>query len=165
MAAFCPRPSGRKPRRARLPPGHGGFTVVAPGHVRPVLSFSVSRPTTASPHAVWELFTEPRHWPSWGLTVRSHEGPERIDLGATGRVQTAVGFWLDYEITSFEPGRSWAWHVAGIPATSHRIDVAGRGVDDQPVVVSFGAPWWAVAYVPVLWWSLRSLVRRAETQI
>ena len=42
---------------------------------------------------------------------------ERIGPGTTGRVQTAIGVWLPFEITRFEPQSYWDWNVAGVGAT------------------------------------------------
>lgn len=124
---------------------------------------SVSRVTNAEPETVWDLMTLTRLWSSWGLSIRDHVGPESITHGSEGRVITILGFGLGYRITEFVPGRRWTWTVAGVEATHHELDVVDTD-GHRRVVVRFGAPWWAVAYLPVLWWSLRSLVERAERE-
>jgi hypothetical protein len=58
--------------------------------------------------------------------VRAVDAPARcITAGTRGRVQTAVGVWLPFEITHWEEGRAWCWTVAGVPATGHLIEATG----------------------------------------
>ncbi len=86
-------------------------------------------------------------------------------MGSRGTIAPVIGPRLHYEITGFEPMRSWTWKVAGVAATGHRI--AGRpgpsGTTRRTEVV-FDAPWWAPFYLPVLWLGLRRLARLAEIE-
>ena len=72
------------------------------------------------------------------------DGGTAVSAGAQGTVWTAVGLPLRFSITEFEPGRRWAWTVAGVAATGHEVTAAATGCR-----VRFDAPWWAVAYLPV----------------
>lgn len=81
---------------------------------------------------------------------------ELLTLGVTGRVWTPVGIPLPFEITEFVPGRSWAWTVAGIPATRHGVDPDGDGCR-----VWMSAPLWAPGYLPVLALALGRIERMA----
>ena len=47
-------------------------------------------------------------------------------------------------ITEFEPGRHWAWKVAQIPATHHRVEPVG-----DHARVGMAVPWWAGPYLTV----------------
>jgi len=59
-------------------------------------------------------------------------------------VRTPVGPWLPYEVTAFDPPRSWAWSVLSVPATNHVIAPAPGGCR-----VSFAVPTPAFAYLAV----------------
>lgn len=67
-----------------------------------------------------------------------------LALHATGSVQTPLLVAVPFEVTEFEPGRQWAWKVAGVPATRHRVDPVGSGTR-----VSISVPWWSAPYLTV----------------
>ena len=107
---------------------------------------SVSRHIDAPADAVWQVLVDTDAWPRWGPSVaRAEIDGDGLTLGATGRVHTPLGVALPFTVTEFEPGRRWAWTVAGVPATSHSVVPDGGGCR-----ASMGAPWWAPAYLPVL---------------
>ena len=106
----------------------------------------VRRTVTAPAPAVWRVLTDVMAWPSWGPSIRS-ASIDRLELalGATGRVETVVGAPLPFEITEFDPGRQWAWRVAGLPATDHVVTDLGDGTSE----IAFGVPWFAAPYLAV----------------
>ena len=142
------------------------------------MTFSVSRRIAASAEDVWALLTDTGKWPAWGPSITGVEpaapgittgpaagpadspgsGPEAGGLapGSHGRVRTVLGPALPYTVTAFEPGRYWAWSVAGIPATGHRVVPQDGGC-----LVTFTVPWWAPAYLPVCAVALRRIERLA----
>ena len=108
----------------------------------------------------WAIITEFEQWPLWGPTVRRVAVDEpRVAAGITGKVQTAVGVWLPFEITEVDPGRAWSWKVAGIPATGHAVSPTGR----SSCRLEFSVPWPAAPYVAVLRIGLRRVKYLAET--
>jgi hypothetical protein len=120
----------------------------------------VTRRLRAGPAAVWDVLVDTTVWPRWGPSVRAVEladGRTRIGLGAVGRVGTALGVWLPFEVTEWEDGRRWAWKVAGIPATAHRVladpDVPGASR------ATIEVPSWAPAYAPLCWVALGRIGR------
>jgi uncharacterized protein YndB with AHSA1/START domain len=117
---------------------------------------TVSRRIEAPAESVWNALTALADWPRWGPTVARAEltddGPLR--LGSRGTVWTPVGVPLPFEITEFQPGRSWAWRVAGVPATKHGVEPDGEGCRAW-----MSAPLWAPAYLPVLGIGLRRIER------
>lgn len=114
---------------------------------------TVSRHIDAPADAVWKLLVDTDAWPRWGPTVAGAEVDGGVlALGATGRVRTPVGVTLPFTITEFEPGRRWAWSVAGVPATTHSVEPDGTGCR-----ASMAAPLWAPAYLPVLAIALRRI--------
>ncbi len=107
--------------------------------------FSVGRHIDAPADAVWKVLVDTDAWPRWGPTVAGAElDVDELTLGATGRVHTPIGVALPFTVTEFEPGRRWAWSVAGVPATSHAVEPVGAGCR-----ASMAVPWWAPAYLPV----------------
>jgi hypothetical protein len=119
--------------------------------------FSVSRTLAAPPDEVWRLLVEVENWPRWGPTVSQvrldHSGG-RIHEGSTGMVVPPIGVPLPFRVTDFVEGHRWSWRVAGVPATSHRVEAVGAGAR-----VTFGVPWWAPAYLAVCELALRRLER------
>ena len=114
----------------------------------------------APPGKVWSHLTEVRYWPEWGPSVRAVEldlEGEAIGAGVTGRVQTAVGIWLPFEITRFEAERYWDWSVAGFRATGHRL----TALAEHRTRVEFTVPRIFKPYVWVLDRGLRRLERLA----
>jgi uncharacterized protein YndB with AHSA1/START domain len=117
----------------------------------------------AEPSAVWRALTDTAAWPAWGPTVAGgivDGGGRMIGPGATGRVRTAVGISLPFEVTAWEEGRRWAWKVAGVPATGHRVEAVSEGGCQAVMEV----PCWAFAYVPVCHIALWRLGRVATKE-
>lgn len=118
--------------------------------------WTTDRVIAAAPEAVWALLVDLEAWPRWGPTIAraklSHSGA--LALGSTGTVSTVFGVALPFTVTEFEPGRCWAWQVAGVPATRHEVRRALSGS-----VVSFGVPPWAPAYLAVCAVALRRIDR------
>ncbi len=120
---------------------------------------AIDRVVAAPPEVVWRILTDLEAWPRWGPSVKRAELDEGsvLTLGVRGRVWTPVGVSLPFTITEFVPGRSWAWQVAGVPATRHGVDPVGDGTR-----VWMSAPPWAPAYLVVLGIALRRIQRMAQ---
>jgi Polyketide cyclase / dehydrase and lipid transport len=116
---------------------------------------SVDRFIAAPPSVVWNLLVDLDAWPEWGPTVSSAwlDAPHtRLESNVTGTVRTAFGVAVPFTVTEFEPGRHWAWRVAGVPATHHRVEPAGSGAR-----ASMSVPWWAAGYLTVCAIALRRI--------
>ena len=127
--------------------------------LRPLPMLSVSRTISAPPEDVWALLVDVESWPRWGPTVGLawlDDGLSQIRSGSTGKVQAPLGPALPFTITDFEPGRRWAWRVAGLPGTSHEVQPVEAGTR-----VTFRVPPWAPAYLAVCAVALRRLERLA----
>lgn len=119
--------------------------------------WTVSRNIDASADAVWHVLTDLDAWPKWGPTVAGAElDGSGFEVGATGRVWTPVGIPLPFVISELDPGRMWAWTVAGVPATRHGVQPREAGC-----LVWMRAPLWAPAYLPVLVIALRRIAEMA----
>jgi uncharacterized protein YndB with AHSA1/START domain len=119
------------------------------------IMLTVDRVIPAPPWAVWDLLTDLEAWPMWGPSVRRGELDEphtELALHATGRVYTSLSIALPFVITEFEHGRQWAWRVAGVPATSHRVDPTDGGAR-----VTMGVPLCAAPYLAVCAIALRRI--------
>lgn len=106
----------------------------------------VRRNVEATPEFVWELLTDTLRWPEWGPSVTAVQcGTRYIAGGSRGRVKTALGLWLPFTVTEFIQRHFWAWRVAGIPATGHRVEALG----DSRTLVTFEVPAPAAPYLIV----------------
>ncbi|TVS77866.1 SRPBCC family protein [Mycobacterium helveticum] len=108
---------------------------------------TADRVVAAPPAAVWALLVDLDAWPQWGPTIRRarlDEPHTELGLRATGTVQTSLLVAVPFVVTEFDPGRHWAWKVAGVPATHHRVDPVGDGAR-----VSIAVPWWSAPYLTV----------------
>ncbi len=124
------------------------------------MGLSVSREVAAPVDVVWDLLTRVEEWPGWGPSVLGATVPSGvITAGARGTVRTAVGVSLPFEVTAFAEGRSWAWSVAGVPATDHHVRPTSSGCS-----VSFGVPWWAPGYLVVCAVALGRIERLATAR-
>jgi hypothetical protein len=112
----------------------------------------------APDNVVWHLLTDTNQWPRWGPSVRAVDCPTQfIGADTRGRVQTALGLWLPFQIVQWEEGRAWSWKVAGIRATGHRV----YSHNPDACQVTFDVPSWALPYLPVCATALRRLDRLA----
>lgn len=124
---------------------------------------SISRTIAAPPDVAWRLLTDLDAWAQWGPSVAGasidagSNSTGELRLGTRGTVQTVAGVSLPFEVTHFEDGRRWAWNVAGVPATDHRVEPTTSG----GCTVTFGVPWWAPAYLAVCAIALRRIERLA----
>ncbi len=110
----------------------------------------------AAPETVWDLLTDMRLWPCWGPSVRAVFSPERrVREETRGWILTAFGLALPFRVTAYEEGCFWAWKVAGIPATGHRLIPLGP----ESCRVLFELPRFAVPYAAVCRRACRNLAR------
>ena len=107
---------------------------------------------------VWSVFTDVERWPTWASSFTSVElidGPMR--LGAKARIQQPRLPTVVWEVTKWEPGRSWTWTTTAPGArteASHVLTVSGRGTLAEQSIVSSGP----LGRLAALVW--RSLTRR-----
>ena len=119
---------------------------------------SEQREIDAPAIVAWRFLIDTQEWPRWGPSVRAVDAPSRlIGPGHRGRVQTSAGLWVPFEITHWEPERYWAWRVAGLPATGHRVEPIGP----QRCRVSLLIPPWAPFYRPICRVALRRIAALA----
>lgn len=81
-----------------------------------------------------------------------------VRAGTRGRVRSALGVWLPFEVTHYEEGRAWAWRVCGVHATGHRVEELAP----NRCRVVFELPWLAAPYALICRWALRRIARILE---
>lgn len=106
----------------------------------------VTRLIAAPTERVWDILIDTHLWARWGPSVRKVDSRQRLlTNGFKGRLLTPLGLWLPFEITRFEPPFFWAWAVAGIPATGHRL----QPIDPNCCELIFEIPYRAFFYRPI----------------
>jgi hypothetical protein len=124
-----------------------------------MIHFSVSRHYRASSEELWRFLTDTTLWPMWGPTVMAARCSERfIRKGSVGTVRTPIGVWVPFVITEYDDLHFWAWKVAGIRATGHRV-AAQR---DQSCRLFFELPVYGLPYALVCWRATANLARLLE---
>jgi uncharacterized membrane protein len=107
---------------------------------------------------VWSVFTDVERWPTWASSFTSVElidGPMR--LGAKARIRQPGLPTVVWEVTKWEPGRSWTWTATGPGArteASHVLTRSGDGTLAEQAIIPSGPIGRLAAFV----W--RSLTRR-----
>ena len=119
----------------------------------------VARIIEAPAADAWSLLVDTARWPEWGPSIREVESSSRrIGPHSRGRVRTAVGPWLPFEVDRFEEGRAWSWRIRGVRATGHRVEPLGP----HRCRVVFEVPRFARPYLIVCRRALRRLARALE---
>src|SRR3954454_15727256 len=107
---------------------------------------------------VWSVFTDVERWPTWASSFTSVElvdGPMR--LGAKARIGQPRLATVVWEVTKWEPGRSWTWTATGPGArtdATHVLTASGSSTVATQTITSSGPLGRLAAFV----W--RSLTRR-----
>jgi uncharacterized protein YndB with AHSA1/START domain len=121
----------------------------------------VSRIIAASSEQVWQVIADPARWPEWGPSVKAAEVAESsLRRGSRGRVKTAVGFWVPFEVREFEKGRYWRWRIGVVPATGHLVEALGNGRSR----LTFEVPVLAAPYGIVCALAARRIARICEAE-
>ena len=106
---------------------------------------------------VWSVFTDVERWPTWASSFTSVElldGPMR--LGAKVRIRQPRLPTVIWEVTKWEPGRSWTWTATSPGArteASHVLTRVGERTLAEQAITSSGPIGRPAAFV------LRSLTR------
>ena len=107
---------------------------------------------------VWSVFTDVERWPTWASSFTSVElidGPMR--LGAKARIRQPRLPTVIWEVTKWEPGRSWTWTATSPGARTEASHVLTR-VGDRTVAEQAIRPSGPIGRLAAL--VLRSLTRR-----
>ena len=127
-----------------------------------VKHLTVTRIVDAPVARVWQLLTHLEEWPRWGPSIRSAELDDPavgLAKDATGSVTTVGGLRLHFVITEYTDRRSWAWSMAGVPATDHLVEDVGGACR-----VHFGVPAIAAPYLAICAMALRRIERIATSE-
>lgn len=127
---------------------------------------SFAADSLADPAAAWALLARPGRWHVWAPHVRGAWGlgGEEVEAGARGLVRAFGALPVPAVITAKEPQRSWTWRV-GPAEMVHRVEPRAGGcrvaIDLRAPAPLEGAL--ALAYGPVIGWTLRRLAAKAAT--
>ena len=83
-------------------------------------AFSHTVTTTASPDAVWAVWTDVAGWPAWDVELDSAALDGAFEEGATGRLVPKRGPSARFRIEDVEPGRAYTL-VTRLPLGSLRV--------------------------------------------
>ena len=99
----------------------------------------------AAVERVWEVLHEVERWPEWASTVTSvrrlDDGP--LAVGSRVRVEQPRIPPTEYEVTEFEPNRSFTWTATapGVRTTArHRLEQLGAGTTRVTLAVEQAGP-------------------------
>lgn len=70
-------------------------------------AFSHTLETTARVDAIWRLWTDVSSWKNWDKGLKDAELSGPMALGSKGRIIPLSGAPAEFEITAFEPNRSY----------------------------------------------------------
>src|SRR5215471_6978897 len=107
---------------------------------------------------VWSIFTDVERWPTWASSFTSVElidGPMR--LGAKARIRQPRLPTVIWEVTKWEPGRSWTWTATSPGARTEASHVL-TPVGDRTVAEQAITPSGLLGRLAAFMW--RSLTRR-----
>jgi uncharacterized protein YndB with AHSA1/START domain len=88
--------------------------------------------SSASPAAVWALWSDPERWPDWHPQIESGELEGDFEVGTTARVKLRRGGRTRLKIVELEPERLLIDETRFPGARlghEHRLDPAGDGVE------------------------------------
>ena len=113
----------------------------------------------APPDRVWDVLTDVERWHEWTRSITSVERPDSgpLRLGSRARViQPRLSPAL-FEVTRFEPGRSFTWESRsnGIAAVaSHEVEPVPAG---SRVRLALSLEGWPLLIIG--WWARRISIR------
>lgn len=92
-------------------------------------TYGVSRSTTATPAAVWRVWSDPNNWSRWnsGITSARVDGP--LADGTTGTMTTSRGSSHEVTFHDVTPGRGFSMSMHGPPLTNvtFRCEISPAG--------------------------------------
>lgn len=100
------------------------------------------RSTTASPEAVWAIWSDPATWPTWNPDVAAVDLASPLASGARGTMTTAHGA-VGVTVAELDPGRSFVLEAEPLPGAKIAITCAvrpleGGGADISQAVEAVG---------------------------
>ena len=92
-------------------------------------TYGRSRASTASPSAVWRVWSDPDTWHEWNPNVRRMTMHGPFADGTTGEMATNAGRTHAITLANVQPGRSFEVHTSVLPLTrfTFHCEVAASG--------------------------------------
>jgi hypothetical protein len=96
-------------------------------------TFEYQHPTTASPDAVWRLWSDVARWPEWDSDLEIVTLDRDFSVGATGSLKPKGMDPFPFTITRAEPGRGYADETP-LPGATLRFDHDLLETEDGAVI-------------------------------
>lgn len=77
--------------------------------------------TSASPAAVWRVWSDVNSWPEWNPDMKASRLDGPMKLGQTGNIDTRSGGKHDVVVTHYEEGHSFELESTALPGTKMAI--------------------------------------------
>jgi Polyketide cyclase / dehydrase and lipid transport len=84
--------------------------------------YGTSAETSASPDAVWRVWSDMSTWSSWNPNVTSMDWKGGFVSGSSGVMNTPAGQHHQMQLADVVPGRSFALLTAVVPGTRFRFN-------------------------------------------
>ena len=121
--------------------------------------FSTTVDIAAPPGRVWAVMTDVERWPEWTASVRrltrKDSGP--FGLGSRVRIEQPKLRPADWEVTTFEPGRTFTWvtrSVSLLATGTHSVEPIAEGTRATLSIRFDGL------LAPVITWLTSGLIQR-----
>jgi Polyketide cyclase / dehydrase and lipid transport len=111
------------------------------------LAHNCSRETSASPEAVWNIWSKPDAWPEWNPDVQEIKLNGPLAAGTTGTMRTKRGGAHPIRFESVESGKSFQLQAAAIPGAKFHFRctieplASGGSRISQSISMSGGMAW------------------------
>jgi len=94
------------------------------------MAYETSIEIDAAPEKVWAVLTDVRRWPEWTASMQKIEprGGDELAVGSKFRIKQPKVPAVTWEVTEFEPERSFTWTATSPGVTTvaeHRITPIG----------------------------------------
>ncbi|HEV3231097.1 MAG TPA: SRPBCC family protein [Candidatus Dormibacteraeota bacterium] len=93
-------------------------------------SHSRTLTTTATPEAIWKLWSDPQTWGQWNPDVETCQLDGPMADGASGTMRTRSGGEHQISIESVEPGRAFTLVSTAIPGHRFAFTCSIEGAGD-----------------------------------
>ena len=116
----------------------------------------------APPAIVFDILTDVERWSEWTASIRSIKRlePGVLAEGSTARVHAAGVPAGQFQVTAFEPGRSFVWSSKPMPGVT-----ADAGHEVEPANAGSRVKLWVRSRGPLAWLLHPMMIRSARRNV